>query len=267
MPVTALPPTSQESPPVPAPISESKGTVPLWRSGVIFGLTVIMLGVTWIHPSLGIPQKSGIVMELPSIVDVMMPDRSSAQFYGSKEGISEGELGTLPSDTQLLRKQYDSIRTHESIVCTLLLSGAEQRSIHRAEVCLPGQGWTVADQENLPVPLASGHDFVVRKLTIQRDTVSQNGEHHMMHAFYMYWFVGENLTTPSQFTRVFLSSWDRIFHNRAHRWAYIMVMSPISDSIRPGGQNAVQTQAMMSNFIRQVVPSFQKNEMPAQATH
>jgi len=267
MPATALPSASQETSLSHVSISGPKGGVPLWRSGVIFGLTVIMLGITWIHPSLDIPQKSGIVMELPNIVDVMMPDRSNVQFYGSKEGISEGELGTLPSDTQLLRKQYDSIRTHESILCTLLLSGAEQRSIHRAEVCLPGQGWTVVGQENLPVPLASGHDFVVRKLTIQRDAVSQNGEHHTMRAFFMYWFVGENLTTPSQFTRVFLSSWDRIFHNRAHRWAYIMVMSPISASMRAGGQNEVQTQAMMTNFIRQTVPSFQKNEMPAQAAH
>jgi EpsI family protein len=223
-----------------------------------------MLGITWIHPSLSIPQKSGVIMSLPSIVNVTMPDRSTAQFYGSRMGVSEGELGILPADTQLVRKQYDNFKTHESMLFTVLLSGAEQRSIHRAEVCLPGQGWTIVDQETLPVPLVSGHDFVVRKLTIQRDTVSQNGEHHMMHAFFMYWFVGEDITTASHFTRVFLSSWDRIFHNRAHRWAYVMVMSPITDSLRPDGLNAVQTQAMMTNFIRQVVPTFQKNEMPAQ---
>jgi hypothetical protein len=262
MAVTASLPTSLETASTVVPSRGPSGTVPLWRCGVIFALALIMLAMSWINPSKDIPQQSGIVMTLPSIVDVPLADRSNAQFYGLKAPISDGELGILPSDTELLRKQYEDVRGHESILCTLLLSGAEQRSIHRAEVCLPGQGWTIVGQGNLPVHLASGRDLVVRNLTIQRDVVSQNGEHHTVSAFFMYWFVGENLTTPSQFMRVFLNSWDRIFHNRAHRWAYIMVTSPVTDSYRPDGLNAAQTQAMMTNFIRQVVPSFQKSEMP-----
>jgi EpsI family protein len=267
MAVTASLPTSLEPSPVIVQPSAPKGTVPLWRSGFIFGLAVVMLAATWINPPLNLPQQAGIVMALPGVVDIPVPGRAGAQFYGAQAAITDGELGTLPSDTELLRKQYDDFRSHESILCTLLLSGAEQRSIHRAEVCLPGQGWTITGQGDLPVPLASGHDLIVRELTIQRDTVSQNGEHHMVHALFMYWFVGENTTTASQFMRVFLSSWDRIFHNRAHRWAYIMVTSPVTDSFRPDGLNADQTQAMLTNFIRQAVPSFQKNEMPAQAAH
>jgi len=226
-----------------------------------------MLLVTRLHPASSDTPQSGIVMSLPSIVGVTMPNQTAAQFYGLKAPISDGELGILPSDTELLRKQYGDVRGNESILCTLLLSGAEQRSIHRAEVCLAGQGWTVVDQEDVPVPLGSGHKFVVRKLGIQRDSVSRDGQHHIVHALFMYWFVGENITTSSHVMRVLLNSWDRIVYNRAHRWAYIMVMAPVSDSLRPGGLNAAQTQPMMTNFISQVVPSFEKSEMPAQAPH
>jgi EpsI family protein len=263
MPVTA-PTPPQSNAPAPAQASAApKGIVPFWRCAILLGLTLLMLIANWVNPSVSLPQQSGIVMSLPDTVRVPLSGGIDAPFYGSQAAISKGELGILPEDTQLLRKQYDDIRDHESILCTLLLSGAEQRSIHRPEVCLPGQGWTVVGQDNVDVPLASGHQLTVRKLTIQRDEVDQVGGHHMLRAYFMYWFVGENVTTASHLTRVFLSSWDRIFHNRAHRWAYIMVMSPITDSMRSNGLNAAQTQEMMTRFISQVVPSFQKNEMPA----
>jgi hypothetical protein len=232
---------------------------------VLLGLTLIMILLEAIHPSAGAIPRSGVVMALPDDVSIPLPNRASAQFYGSKAAISEGELGTLPADTELVRKQYDDYRDHETVQFTVLLSGAAQNSIHRAEVCLPGQGWTVVGQGNLTVPLASGHDLIVRNLAIQRDDLSSGSEHHILHAYFMYWFVGENLTTPSQFMRVFLNSWDRIFYNRAHRWAYVMIESPVSDSLRSDGLNAEQTQKMMSDFIRQTVPTFQKSEMPEPA--
>jgi len=267
MPVAdSLPTTLGPSPSTALP-SGQEGTVPLWRCGVILFLTLLMLAVGWIHPTVGAAPQSGVVMALPDTVSIPLPGNPKAQFYGSKASITEGELGTLPADTELVRKQYDDFRDHESIQFTILLSGIAQNSIHRAEVCLPGQGWTVVGQGNLSVPLTSGHDLVVRNLAIQRDTLTPGNDHRMFHAFFMYWFVGENLTTPSQFMRVFQNSWDRIFYNRAHRWAYVMIESPVSDSLRPDGLNAAQTQQMMADFIRQAVPTFQKTEMPAPDVH
>ncbi len=266
MPVADPLPTQISFPPSVTLPSGGEGTVPLWRCGVLIALTLLMFIAAAIHPSGGDEPKSGVVMELPDNVTIALPGNPKAQFYGTKASITEGELGTLPADTQLVRKQYDDIRDHESVLFTVLLSGVAQNSIHRAEVCLPGQGWTVVGQDNLPVQLASGHNLVVRNLAIQRDTVSSNDEHHLVRAYFMYWFVGENLTTPSQFMRVFLNSWDRILYNRAHRWAYVMTESPVSESSHPDGLNAAQTQKMMSDFIRQVVPTFQKSEMTDSTT-
>ena len=266
MPVAAPVPEKLTTPEKELPPSR-QGDVPFWRCGVLLCLAVLMLIVGWLNPSSGSAAISGVVMTLPDIVKIPVAGQHDAQFYGSTAHVTEGELGILPPDTTIVRKQYDDIRDHESVQFTVLLSGAEQNSIHRAEVCLPGQGWTVTGQDNIPIPLISGHTLIVRKLTIQRDTLTPNNEHQLLRAFFMYWFVGDDLTTPSQFMRVFLNTWDRILYNRAYRWAYVMAMSPISSSMRPDGLTAEQTQAMMSGFVRQTVPSFQKSEMPEPAAH
>jgi len=260
MPV-AEPPTLSAQAPI-SPASTRDSVVPFWRCGVLLLLTLGMLIAEWLNPSVSIPQRSGVVMALPDVVKLQVPDHSLDQFYGSTAPVTEGELGTLPADTKIVRKQYDDFRGHNQILFTVLLSGSGQNSIHRAEVCLPGQGWTVVGQGDVPISLASGHNLVVRDLAIQRDNIGPDNEHRTLHADFMYWFVGENMTTASQFMRVFLSSWDRIFYNRAHRWAYVMAMSPVTDSIRPDGLNAAETQTMLTDFIRQVVPAFQKSEMP-----
>jgi hypothetical protein len=98
-------------------------------------------------------------------------------------------------------------------------------------------------------------------LTIQHAHQYQ-GQPVTLTAYDMYWFVGEKVTTPSHLQRTFLTSWDRIVHNRAHRWAYVTVMSQITNNLRPNGLDATQTRTMMLDFIRAVVPSFQKDEMP-----
>ena len=58
-----------------------------------------------------------------------------------------------------------------------------------------------------------------------------------------------------------MSSWDRVINNSDHRWAYVIAMSPITDSIRSDGLNGEQTRQFMTDFIRQIVPVFQKSEM------
>ncbi len=86
-------------------------------------------------------------------------------------------------------------------------------------------------------------------------------QHLLVKAYYMYWYVADDLTTPSHTARNWMSSWDRVVHNRDHRWAYVIAMSPITQTIRPDGLDAEQTRDLLTSFIRQIVPTFQKNEL------
>jgi hypothetical protein len=231
------------------------GEVPLWRCGVVLLLTAAVGFVYWFNPPLNVQAQAGVVMNLPVIV---------GDYFGKQGEISEIELNILPKDTEFARRHYDDGHGHQ-ISCSIVLSGAEQRSIHRPEACLTGQGWTIVGQENIPIPLPSGHKLVARKLTLERQVAGQNNEHFTLRAFYVYWFVGQNVTTPSEMERVLRSNWDRVIHNRAHRWAYVSVFSLITEDLRPDGLNAEQTQALLVDFTGQIVPTFQISEMPPQA--
>jgi hypothetical protein len=209
----------------------------------------------WFNPPVSVQPQAGVVMNLPILV---------GDYYGKQGEISKIELDILPKDTEFARRYYDDGHGHQ-IICSIVLSGAEQRSIHRPEACLVGQGWDIIGQENVPIPLLSGHQLIARKLSLERRMTDRNGGTVIVRAFYVYWFVGQNVTTPSEMERVLLSNWDRVVHNRAHRWAYVSVFSPITDNLRPDGLSAAQTQAFLVDFTRQVVPTFQISEMPRQA--
>jgi hypothetical protein len=237
------------------PTPDDPGQVPYWRSGVILLLTALMGLAYWFNPPANLQSQAGVVMDLPVIV---------GDYFGVEGKISEGELEILPKDTEFARRNYDDGRGHH-IECSIVLSGAEQRSIHRPEVCLVGQGWTIIGQEYIPVPLPSGHKMMARKLTLERRMTEPDGGVVTVRAFYVYWFVGQNVTTPSEMMRILLNNWDRAVHNRAHRWAYVSLFSLITDNLRPDGLDDAQTQSLLVDFARQIVPTFQISEMPPPA--
>jgi hypothetical protein len=252
------PALSEEAPPAPIrpPVESRAGaiSVPVWRSLAILVLGIGVWLFYWLKPTPNLSPQSGVVMHLPGFVSV------GSGFIGQAGEESTAEKSILPPDTGFLRKIYRDYSGPTQVACTIVLSGALQQSIHRPEVCLLGQGFNITDQEDIPIRLKSGHELTVRNLTIKRATTFQ-GRAIQSTALNMYWFVGEKITTPSHVTRVFLTSWDRIFHNRAHRWAYVTVNASVMRDFVPDGLDAAQTQALLVNFIREIVPSFQKSEM------
>jgi hypothetical protein len=229
---------------------------PAWRSLVIVLIGTFIGLVYWLNPPLTIPPQSGVVMQLPDYV------RADNGFIGSPAEVTPTERRILPADTEFARKLYRDFPGHgDEIYCSIILTGAMQQSIHRPEVCLVAQGWNITNQEYIPIQLQSGHKLVVCNLTIRR-LFQAHGQSITVTAYNMYWFVGEKITTPSHLERTLLTSWDRIVHNRAHRWAYVTVQARITNNLRPNGLDASQTRTMMLDFIRAVVPSFQKDEMP-----
>ena len=235
------------------PIDQAE--VPLWRCGVLLAMAALAGISYWFDPPANLQPRAGVVMELPLLL---------GDYFGKQGEISPSELHILPKDTEFARRVYDDSHGHE-ITCSIVLSGAEERSIHRPEGCLTGQGWDIIGQDDIAIPLASGHPLTARKLTLEREVAKPDGEHVPVRAFYIYWFVGEGVTTSSHYKRILLSDWDRVVHSRAHRWAYVSFFSLVTENLRPNGANDEQTQALLVDFSREIVPTFQISEMPAQA--
>jgi len=220
------------------------------------------MAVYLISPPVYLPSEAGVLLSLPE--EVKLTGIYGGHFYGSDAAVSDVEHKFLPKDTEFSRKNYEDFHAH-NIFFSIVLSGVQQYTIHPPEVCLVAQGWDIVSHQDIPIRLSSDHQLVVRNLSIQRNAVDIRNQHFLLKAYYMYWYVADNITTPDHETRNWVSSWDRVVHNRDHRWAYVIAMSPITQTFRPDGLNADQTRDMLTAFIRQIVPTFQVDELTQRA--
>jgi exosortase len=243
-------PTATKSPPVVIPMAR--------QNGVILALTIVALLVFFVTPPVFLPTEAGVLMRLPN--DVPVP--SLGDFYGTIAPVSEVEHRLLPKDTEYARKTYDDLHHHQ-IFLSIVLSGVQQYTIHPPEICLVAQGWSIKGQEDIPIALQSAHRLIVRNLDLQRLVTDRAGNPHVLKSCYMYWYVADDLTTQSHLQRNIMSSWDRVVHNRDHRWAYVFAMSPVTESFLPNGLSVEGTRKLLSDFVREVVPTFVKSEIPA----
>eukprot|EP01031_Cornospumella_fuschlensis_P011402 gene11402-13926_t len=102
-------------------------------------------------PEMRAGDEAGVVMQLPSGIGL---------FLGDPEEPGKIEREQLPADTEMIKMRYRtpalSPATRDAAQVTMVLSGAERRSIHRPEVCLDGQGWTLLDSTIISVEITPG---------------------------------------------------------------------------------------------------------------
>jgi len=197
----------------------------------------------WGTPPAG-KSEPGIVMQLPSEL---------VGLWGSDQPVSEAEKVILPPDTEFAKKIY-SDGLGNDLYCQIVLAGAEKRSIHRPEVCLPAQGWTIKSGEVVPVALADGRTLEVMKLVVSRPVTMESGATRELTTVFCYWFIGKNATTPHHFVRVFKTNLDMLLHNTNHRWAYVIVNAPVLEGFIQGGKNLSATTAAIESAIAELAP-------------
>ncbi len=229
------------------------------RAGYVLCLTLLTLLICWFVPESKAGGEAGVVLELPSHV---------GDLYDYDEDVTAAEKYILPKDTTFARKTYGLIGAPRQyrILCSIILSGAERRSIHRPERCLPSQGWRIDDSHTETIPLASGRNLEVTALLLERHVPRSDGTSFTLRNYYLYWFVGKGLTTPSQTTRILMTYWDMLVHRVNQRWAYVIVSKDISQDWDPNGESPQQTLDELKQFIHDSVPSYMKSEMPDEKT-
>lgn len=222
--------------------------IPIWRSLVVIALTAVAIAAClWAAPPAS-KSEAGIEMILPDSV---------ARFSGTDQKISESERVILPEDTEFAKKHYADDGGN-GISCQIVLAGAEKRSIHRPEVCLPAQGWILQTGEVIPIELANGAKLDVMKLIISKRISLADGNQRELTSLFVYWFVGKETTTPSHIVRVLRTNLDMLLHNTNHRWAYVIVSAPVLEGFAPQGKNIEQTLAMLKGFIAELAPQILK---------
>lgn len=232
------------------------------RAFILLALCIMTLILCQFSPETKGGNEAGVLAELPMV---------AGGFVGESEPPSQKEIELLPSDTIIVKRVYHtpgrSKENRDLANVSLVIAGNDSRSIHRPEVCLDGQGWTVTDSRVRDVKLLSGDVLQVRDLAIMREVLLGNGVKQSLHAHYIYWFVGTDVTTASNMERQILSFRDNILHNINHRWAYPSVMAWVTEdlpSVKTGQRmrSDEETVEMLLNLVRTLAPKFQKNLMP-----
>ena len=174
--------------------------------------------------------------------------------------VSSRELGMLPKDTVYGRRRYTAADKRWTDL-NVVLMGTDRTSIHKPQICLTSQGWTIVKTEVQAVPMAApvAYQLPVMKLTAVKKFKAPDGNIYDARAVYAYWFVCENRITPRHGERMFWLAKDLLFTGTLPRWAYISYMGVCA----PGEEEV--TFERMKRLMSASVPRFQVPSVIGQA--
>jgi exosortase/archaeosortase family protein len=238
----SLPPT----PPPPSPVdaaSPSAYRPPPWCYlmvlGLVGGTLAVLMASGKPHVDPRLPLRSELPVEvegwkgtdilfcqnpscLRSLLASELTDTTRCPVcLGKLDHASYAELQVLPADTRIARKQYQH-SDGGSFTVTIVFSGQGRSSLHRPEICLPSQGFTIAHHSLEPAPIKGRHPLTVSFLTIEHRLAGAPVDQKGM---FCYWFTGgRDRETASHIQRILWMAEDRILRNTSTRWAYVSVL-------------------------------------------
>jgi hypothetical protein len=240
---------------------------------VLIGLLSLTSIVLIFAVDVNVPAEPGVRAELPAVIGdwrgqdlFFCQDESCMRGFASDELVdtntckvcgghlrqtwSLGETRVLPADTLLLKKLYTN---PEGIKLTVsaVITGKEQGSIHRPQMCLTGQGYEIVSEKKMAVPITEKKNLGMEVLSIVKRYHRPDGTVVEQPGVFAYWFAGKGRDTSSHVLRVFYTMVDRIVFNRASRWAYIAV----ADLTGSGSDAHVQ---QIREFVRLLYPLMAK---------
>ncbi len=185
---------------------------------------------------------------------VALPHRV-LDFTSETKPITTVELGWLPADTTYARRVYRAPDGF-GIQLNVVLMGQDRSSIHRPQICLTGQGFTIERSDLLEIDVPKPHPYrlPVMRLTASGSSRSADGRDHAYKAVYVYWFVADGQLTARHGQRMWWMARDLLRHGVLQRWAYVsgLAVGP------PGSEDALYRR--LEEFLAAAVPEFQLAE-------
>ncbi len=161
--------------------------------------------------------------------------------------VSLGELTILPSDTGFRKcHYYDAMGDVYRV--TVVINGKSRQSIHRPEVCLPSQGFSLENGHVVEFRLDNGGTLPMRCVDLRRrDSASA------LRMGQGYYFVSRDHLVASHLSRMLISVRDRAFRNRITRWAMVTLFCEEPLASTPDREKAVA--AFLSQLNEALVKS------------
>ena len=169
--------------------------------------------------SAGVATAMAFLAATPAVTVAEPPEVRLDEIPGYASEVREAdaaELAILPKDTRVLKRVYVA-GDGDWFAVTAVIGGTSKSSIHRPELCLPGQGFQMADPRTRE---AGGAPW--RFITLRR---GEGGEARFAYAF----FNQEGFRTCSHVRRILRDVWDRSVLNRIDRWVMVTVHAGTRD--------------------------------------
>jgi hypothetical protein len=169
------------------------------------------------------------------------------------------ERDILPADTGFSRRNYAFLADRRrDVFLSIVVSGRDRTSIHRPELCLAGQGWTIDEvaQHAFHAAAAEGAEageFEATLLRVRRELPTSRGR-IITPQLVAYWFVNGDSVVSSHWQRFIHDVWNRVARARADRWAYVLIQTDAAD----GEAAALQR---MQTILDGTLPTFQRPAM------
>lgn len=196
--------------------------------------------------------EAGVVLARDGVNPVELPTFLRSEWVGWPAPVTAVERSILPPDTGYSRMEYVATRGGGRVFLSLVLSGRDRTSIHRPELCLLGQGWTITGQSQhvFRYPERAGASFRATVLRVNRERTTARGK-VVVPQLVAYWFVGSNHVAATHWERVLRDGWTRLTRGRADRWAYVLMQTDAAD-----GETAALDR--MQKVLDRTLPAFQK---------
>ncbi|MDD2763088.1 MAG: exosortase/archaeosortase family protein [Opitutaceae bacterium] len=205
--------------------------------------------------TLQVSPEVGVYVTADGRDPVPLPAFLGVDWVGQTLPVSAVERAILPPDTGFSRRSYTAVQDRaQQVFVSIVLSGHDRTSIHRPELCLVGQGWTIRGrfEHHFDYPPAGRTAIPATILRVQREVVlPHGGGRAVMSSLVAYWFVGRERVVATHWERVGWGAFDRLRHLQSHRWAYVLVQTSAND-----GEAAAL--ARLQAVLDQTLPVFQK---------
>lgn len=201
-----------------------------WGATLVILAATLSIGAFLLHVS-RFPEtgRAGVVLAADGRSPVELPTFIGTEWIGRREEVTEIEREVLPSDTGFSRKTYVSLADpSKRVFLSIVLSGRDRTSIHRPELCLVGQGWTIRDTSIHQFESAAAKRFPARVLRVEKEVATPGGRVKVPQIV-AYYFLGDDIIVANNWERIARDAWNRVAHGRADRWAYVLLQTGDSD--------------------------------------
>jgi hypothetical protein len=225
---------------------------------ILFSVALVLIAgtagaLTWLRANQKLGRPGIIAEEIPGSVmmKINLPE-SVLDFTSTNVPEPKAVSDLVPPDTSYAERVYIAPDGFW-IQSTIILMGADRTSIHNADFCLAGQGFTGRDKfvENLPIPGAPPYTLPVAKWNVSGVFQQPGGQKVEHHGIYVFWFVADGEQTPDHFQFMKRAAVNLLRTGVLQRWAYVSYFAYCA----PGQEDAVFER--MKNLIVHSVAEYQ----------